>query len=456
MSVIVKGGSSGNLAEVDAAGELSVGLTANPTTAGYVKVASPQGVPLNISNNGYVFTGQDTLLFSDQVEGTTLNTNLWGPATTTMTVAQSAGFIQLNSGAVTTASAAAQITTNKQFNLNGGHPMVVEFAAAISVGPQANATVEMGIGLASGTTAPTDGAFFRIGSNSIVGVMSFGGVETTTAAMTVPSLNDTHEFVVFIDSDSVLFVIDRATIVTLARPTNQPYPTNATRMPVFARVYNGASAPAIAPTFKIGQILVSQTFLNMNRDWATTLVSFGRTAAQSPATTFGQTANFTNSTAPTNATLSNTTPGYATLGGRFAYAAVAGAATDYALFGYQVPAGFQLFVTSVNINAVVTGAAVATTATILDWGLGLNASAASLATADGTGTWGPRRLALGQMGWVVGDAIGRAGAQLSGTYTPPLVVDSGRYLHVILTIPVGTATASQVWRGSVTVNGYFE
>lgn len=55
--------------------------------------------------------------------------------------------------------------------------------------------------------------------------------------------------------------------------------------------------------------------------------------------TGAQLENHTNSTAPTSATLSNTAAGYTTLGGRFQFAAVAGAATDYALFGFQVPAG---------------------------------------------------------------------------------------------------------------------
>jgi hypothetical protein len=35
-------------------------------------------------------------------------------------------------------------------------------------------------------------------------------------------------------------------------------------------------------------------------------------------------------------------------------------------------------------------------------------------------------------------------------------VESGRFLHVILAVPVGTATASQVIRGTVTIDGYFE
>jgi hypothetical protein len=35
-------------------------------------------------------------------------------------------------------------------------------------------------------------------------------------------------------------------------------------------------------------------------------------------------------------------------------------------------------------------------------------------------------------------------------------VESGRFRQVILQMPVGTATATEVFRGTVTVDGYFE
>ena len=38
----------------------------------------------------------------------------------------------------------------------------------------------------------------------------------------------------------------------------------------------------------------------------------------------------------------------------------------------------------------------------------------------------------------------------------PLRTDPGRLMHVIVRVPVGTATASQVISGSVTIRGYFE
>ncbi len=113
-----------------------------------------------------------------------------------------------------------------------------------------------------------------------------------------------------------------------------------------------------------------------------------------------QTANYANTAAPASATLSNTAAGYTTLGGQWQFAAVAGAETDYALFGFQVTAAAaasankNLFITGIRIEAVNTGAAVATTATLLQWGLAVGGTAVSLATADSAtaGTRAARRI----------------------------------------------------------------
>ncbi len=169
-----------------------------------------------------------------------------------------------------------------------------------------------------------------------------------------------------------------------------------------------------------------------------------------------QTANHANSTSPTSATLSNTAAGYTTLGGRFQFAAVGGAATDYALFGYQVPTTHRLIIDEVFISTVNTGAAVATTAHILDWSLGVDSTAVSLATADSDPAYGPRRIALGIQAFLSGAAIGAMATDIVRRFKTPLIVRPGRFAHVILQMPVATATGSQVIRGDVGIGGWFE
>jgi len=180
-------------------------------------------------------------------------------------------------------------------------------------------------------------------------------------------------------------------------------------------------------------------------------------SGQAPGAQFGaQTANHGNSAAPSSASLSNTAAGYTTLGGRFQFAAVGGADTDYALFAYQVPATHRLVVDRIGISTVNTGAAVATTATILDWSLGINSTAVSLATTDSGDTFGPRRLPLGMQSFIVGAAIGAAAADLVREFPAALLIEPSKYLHVILAMPVATGTALQIIRGDVAINGWFE
>jgi hypothetical protein len=220
---------------------------------------------------------------------------------------------------------------------------------------------------------------------------------------------------------------------------------------------NLGSAPATAPQLFVAEPNVAQMDLNMVKPWHWQQASIGRGSYQSPIATFLQTANHANSTSPASATLSNTAAGYTTLGGRYQFAAPAGAATDFALFGYQVPANYQLVIKGLRISCTNTGAAVATNPTILDWSIAVGASAVSLATAEAAGTaWAPRRIPVGMRGFVVGSAIGATADDIVVDFEVPIVCDGSKFVHIIVQVPVGTATASQVIRGDVHINGYFE
>ena len=102
------------------------------------------------------------------------------------------------------------------------------------------------------------------------------------------------------------------------------------------------------------------------------------------------------------------------------------------------------------------GAAVATTPTLLQWGIAFDGTAVSLATADGAATKAPRRVPLGCQSLPVGLAVGGNVPVLSVDFRQPLAVNAGNYLHVILKIPVGTATAFQIVRGVVAINATWE
>lgn len=440
----------------DGEGNARVNLPLDPATAGYVTLTSADGVPIAATETGLLRTSSDSVVFFDQVDGAAVNTNLWLQSTSGMTIAQSGGFIQLNSGGAVTANAYAIIQSHKRIAFYGEFPVNIEIGLSVGVSPQSNLTIECGVGAVSGTSTPTDGVFLRWSPTGVChAVINFGGAETTAVIPNLPVFS-LRAVDIVVDSDEVQFYVQDVLVAEIVVPAGQPYPVSSTRLPAFFRVYNGSVAPAVAPNLYIGRLVIFQESVVQNRPWAELMATIGRGAHQSPVTTFAQTANHANSTSPASATLSNTAAGYTTLGGRYQFAAVAGAATDYALFAFQVPTGYQLIVTDLRITSMVTGAAIAIGATVLDWALGLNASAVSLATADGAGTWAPRRIPLGMHGYQLLAGIGAQAQDIKVRFGVPVVIESGRFLHIILQIPVGTATASQVFRGDVMVNGYFE
>lgn len=467
---VIQSGDTSDLLSIDSNKAAKVSFGGTPDVAGFIKLLDSDAREIVTTENGALATSIDQLLFVEQVDGSAVNINVWTQSTSSLTIAQANGFITLNSAGATTINGYAILSSIKNLPLYGHLPVRVSINAKTPIQPQSNCTMELGIGVGATTAAPTDGAFFRWNSSAqFLAVINNAGTETTLAlsgtyteadgaSVTLPPTNnDATLFDIVIVEDLAQFFIDDVLVAELDVPTGQAFPTNAGRIPVFARVYNGGSAPSSAPQLSIGQVVVVQEGVSLNRPWRETLVTLGRGSYQSPVTAFAQSANHANSTSPASATLSNTAAGYTTLGGRYQFAAVAGAATDYALFGYQVPAGYQLIVTGVTISALNTGAiGSVATPTIFDWGLAINSSAVSLATTDGAGTWAPRRIPLGMGAFGLSAVIGAQSPDIVRAFDPPLIIDGGRYFHVILQIPSGAATASEIFRGDVTVTGFFE
>jgi hypothetical protein len=172
--------------------------------------------------------------------------------------------------------------------------------------------------------------------------------------------------------------------------------------------------------------------------------------------TMGSLATYPNSTNPTAAAPSNTAltanlPGG--LGGQGAVIAAVAAATDGIWGSYQIPAasvngpGRRLVLRGVRLDAINIGAAVATTATAVQFSLAFGHTAVSLATAEAATTKAPRRVAMGFMTWPVGAAIGQApqgGSMYLDLGDAPAIINPGEFVQLVGKFIAGTATASQV------------
>lgn len=331
----------------------------------------------------------------------------------------------------------------------------------------------MGLGLASGVTAPTDGVFFRINASGVPqGVANFGGSETvvtlqdTPGHTWAPAANTMYHWLIVAHNDVTEFWVDDVLMGVVNTPATVGSPCASMSLPLLMRLYNSGTVTT-AQRLEVGSCSVTLGDQNAIRLWPTTMGVMGLSSINAPdGQTAGQTANYANSAAPASATLSNTAAGYGPtlLGGQWQFAAPAGAETDYVLFAYLNPAGTNaipgknLIIRGVRIETYNMGAAVATTPTLLQWGLAAGQTAITMATADSAtaGTRAGRRVALGVQSLPVGAAVGAAATPVDVNLDAPIVVEPGTYLHVLVKVPVGTATASQIIRGTCFINGYFE
>lgn len=415
-------------------------------------------------------SGLDTAFFDEQFQGTTVNASQWAQFTSGMTIAQSNG-LTLNNGGSTTNNNYAILQSYLGAGVSGAFPTYVHFVFSLAQVPSASQVVELGAGFVSTNAAPTDGVFLRLNGTTVTLVLNANGTERTftvdnssgaglDAAIGGFQASTRYRLEIEIYDDYAAFYLNYIFIGKVDSGLNVA--TNANSWPIVARTYNSGT-PGAAQKVVLYRVTGMYGDAEDGKPWPHTAACAGWNSIQGrTGSGTAQTASYSNNAAPSSATLSNTAAGYTTLGGQWQFAAVAGAETDYALFAYQNPTGTatvpgaQLHITGIRISTINTGAAVATTASTLQWGVGVGSTAVSLATADGAAAKAPRRLAIGTQAFAIADAIGKVAPDIDHQFMTPLVVNPGEFFHVILKLPIGTATASQVIRGTCSIDGYFD
>lgn len=412
--------------------------------------------------------GQDALLDEERFNYTAQNTGKFAYRNTTATITWSASGMLLNASGITTTttgvgfqaySEAAMVTAVTLYS-----ECVVAFSAATC---PTNVVFDFGMMrcATSNPYAPSDGAFWRMKPAGLVGVMNFNGTETevpltdasNAGANWQPTVNVSHRFIVAVSNREVEFWIDGELWGVGLTPVGNHAPFAGASVPCFATrfaIVGGAAGAVYQPTVKsygvsLGGIQVGD---RLSLVMARMLGSYSGLSGG----TMGSLTTYPNSTNPTAAVPSNTAltanlP--AGLGGQGAVTAQAAAATDLIFGSYQVPAGTvavqgrRLAIRGVMLDAVNVGAAVATTATTIQWSLAFGHTAASLATAEAAAAKAPRRVALGFSTWPVGAAIGaqpQDGRIFADFGDATIYVNPGEFVALVGKFLVGTATASQV------------
>ena len=477
MSVKVVGKTSGNIAEVNSDNELLVALPKVLTDTGYAVMTGESNDGTNgaailrraaqVSVDSRLRIGVDQIQWDEIFNTGVLDTGSFNANVTTFAPTVAGGFLNLNPTTLTTVSAVARIQTYRTIPLGGASATGISFKFETSNTTQTGVQAELGLGYASGTATATDGIYFKLTTAGVFeAVVNFNGTEYPTGLQTTTALTAgvIYTGTIIWDQIKVEFYINGLLEAVYTVPNTVPGSTFSRALPVLMRLAN-ITAPTSGQNLKISEFNVFTLDMDNNRMWQTVQVGMCKSSYNAPrGSTSASAANNVNSTAPTSATLSNTAAGYTTLGGQFQFAAVAGAETDYALFGFQVPVAAvgagnnNLVITGVHLETYNMGAVVATTPTLLQWSLGIGSTAVSLATADSAtaGTRAPRRVNLGTQSLPVGAVVGANTTGIDMQFNTPLYVEAGTFLHVILKMPVGTATASQIIRGTATIEGYYE
>jgi hypothetical protein len=480
----IEGNTSGNVVEVAGTNQLKIipetDVATNPANVGAVRSFS-ENDPGFITGTPYLMSTEvdddfraraslDTFLDEENYNYVAQNTGKHFSVATTLVPAWTAGNYNTNSTNLTTTTTGTTMGTYAYFPLFGTATTSFDIEAAFSAQPVANTIIDFGGFLrgAANPYAPTDGCYFRLTSAGLQGIMNYNGTELSTGVFPTSSTDATpwpyvnskkYQFIMYITSREVEFWInDNGNINLMGAldvPVGNGQPMMASSVPFSVRhaIVGGAAGGAISLQVSRYSVRLGGPAL------ASTVGTMGNRLLGSyqglSGGTMGSLATYPNSTNPTAAAPSNTAltanlPGG--LGGQGTVTAAVAAATDGIWSSYQVPAGTvniqgrRLVLRGVRLDAVNLGAAVATTATTIQFSLAFGHTAVSLATAEATGAKAPRRVAMGIMTWPVAAAIGQ-GPQGGSIYLDlgdaPLFVNPGEFIALVGKFLVGTATASQ-------------
>lgn len=478
----IEGNTSGNVAEVNATNYLKVitetDSITNPGNIGGTRIFG--------ENDGGSITGltyitspevdidyrqrisQDLLLDEETFYYTAQNTGKHSYLTTTMTNTWTAGQLTTNATSITATATGTVFQTYATFPTNGTQTLSGDFELGFSAQPQTNSFVEWGFMIPGAqTVAPTDGVFFRLNSAGLQGIASFNGTETSTGVFPLSGGTGTwvytnskrYQFIVYIGAIYAAFWVNKGTgaelLGTIPLPSAQSRMNMASGLPLALkhRITGGAAGGVLQTTLGAYSVRIGGS--NMSTTPSTNGLRLWGSYQGLSGGTMGSLATYVNSTNPTAAAPSNTAltanlPGG--LGGQGLVTAAVAAATDGIWSEYGVPLGTvlipgrRLVLRGLKLDLVNLGAAVATTATTIQFCLAFGHTAVSLATAEGAAAKAPRRIAVGYATWPVAAAIGaqpQCGPITIDLGDAPLFINPGERVALVGKFLVGTATASQ-------------
>lgn len=478
MSIIIKGGASGDLASVDTNNNLMVNTPLSAETAGFTTMVAENDAgtvmgdrymnALEVSADYRLRVGVDQTIFNELFPGATLNSAIWTAPVTTQTLTVAGGFANLNAGASLASGAVSRLTTYRSFPCYKSYTTYIETEIQFTSLPVAGNICEWGLIISTGVATPTDGVFFRLNSSGeLRGVINNNGIETISSIIdfnTLVGINTSKAFLIYIISNKAYFWIDNILVASINAPATQGSVTSSMNLPLSFRNYN-SSAVSSAQIMKISMVNITMADQSTNKLWNQILCGAGGNASQGQTGgVMGSTALYTNSLAPTaGAAMTNTTAALGSgLGGQFSALPTLAVNTDGIVSSFQVPLGTSalpgktLYINGVTINSVVSTvlAGNATPVTYV-YSIAYGHNAVSLATTETVTSKAPRRKAIGLQTFPAAAPLGTIGNTINYDVMNPIVVQPGEFFQIVAK-NIGAVTTTGVITFFIDVDGYFE
>lgn len=481
------GWATGNGAEVDAGNNLAIstrqvnqrlgGETPAPNYVGGIRIfgendaGSVTGIPYlkspMVSEDFRMSVGIDTTQFLYNFTATSQNTGRWKHAFTTMTMTQSAGFLNINPALATVSGNYAYLQTWKFFTLQGDAENHNEVVQQFTSNFPANQVYEFGHFLGTAGAVPADGAFWRMTSAGLQGVISYSGVETTTGVLLASvSLNTNYKFKMLVSQREVSFWINDVLYAELITPAANAIPFLWLNLPLCFLMRNTGTVTG-GITVRVGTGHLTLVDLHTSKPWAEQMATQGLAYQGQDGDTMGSLAIYSNAALAAAAALTNTTAaaGNTGLGGAVLVLPTLTSGTDGILFSYLNPIataiqpGKTLVVKGIIIDASIQ-VILAGGPLVYAMGIAYGHTAVSLATTESasfaTGTTkAPRRIAIGQFAFVVTAAAGVSAQNIKMVFSSPITVNPGEYFQFTAR-NVGTVTTSGAVLFTATPDYYFE
>lgn len=477
-------------ANVDSAGNLKVSLDkTDALLSGYARPLSEvdagrsTGTALlisgEVSEDFRARVEHDTLLDSYTFNDGVQNTAKHLTRATTMTLSWAGGFVNTNASSITTINTAVVFQTYQYFPINGGAETYAYFKLKVTgTWAVTNTTIDvgfLGIPAQSQPFAPTDGAFFRINSTGIFGVVSVNGAEQTTAVFInpatalafAPTIGTVYDMIVTMGENIAVFWIDFRdgngyTIAgRLATAVGSGRPLLSGSVQFGFRHSIGAVSASGVMAIGISSYMVSQGGFSFNRPYASVAAMMGASGAQGQSghAALTSTALYGNSLAAGAGTAAaNTSAAGTGLGGQISIQPTLAVPTDGIVCNYLNPVasniitGRQLIVTGIIIQGMITTALTGGPvlyAMSVAWGH----TQLSLLTAEATANKAARRKPLGFQKFVVTAPVGDLSEHI---YIPidDIVVNPGENFAIVAK-NLGTVTSAGVITFLIGINAHW-